>query len=151
MNLHLFLLLNFMFLNHRQHLLRVNRNMGCRWIISVVKLWHPRTPIPLWVSRVRPTLAEQTNLFSTHHQNPPETQCHISVLSPTSCSTDTYSAGKTGRDQLDRLTSLVRPPPTGLTGRTDRSIRSANFKPTWRVNIHTAKFFESLWQSTCWL
>ena len=30
MNLHLFLLLNFMFLNHRQHLLRVNLNMGCR-------------------------------------------------------------------------------------------------------------------------
>ena len=26
----LFLLLNFMFLNHRQHLLRVNLNMGCR-------------------------------------------------------------------------------------------------------------------------
>ena len=30
MNIHLFLLLNFMFLNHRQHLLRVNLNMGCR-------------------------------------------------------------------------------------------------------------------------
>ena len=30
MNVHLFLLLNFMFLNHRQHLLRVNLNMGCQ-------------------------------------------------------------------------------------------------------------------------
>ena len=30
MNIHLFLLLNFMFLNHRQHLLRVNLNMGCQ-------------------------------------------------------------------------------------------------------------------------
>ena len=29
MNIHLFLLLNFIFLNHRQHLLRVNLNMGC--------------------------------------------------------------------------------------------------------------------------
>ena len=29
-NIHLFLFLNFMFLNHRQHLLRVSLNMGCR-------------------------------------------------------------------------------------------------------------------------
>ena len=102
MNLHLFLLLNFMFLNHQQHLLWVNLNMGCRWIILVVKRWHPRILIPLWVFLVRPTLAEQMRLFSTHHQNPPGTQCHISVLSPTRCSTDTCSVGKTGRDRSDR-------------------------------------------------
>ena len=71
MNLHLFLLLNFMFLNHRQHLLWVNLNMGCQWIISVVRLWHPHTLNLLWVFLVRPTLAEQTSLFRACHQNPP--------------------------------------------------------------------------------
>ena len=139
MNLRLFLLLNFMFLNHRQHLLRVNLNMGCRWIILVVKLWHPRILIPLWVFLVRPTLAEQTRLFSIHHRNPPGTQCHISVLSPMRCSTNMCSIGKTGKDRSDRLTSPVRLVPPN---RSDRSIRSVCSKPAWGIYIHTAKFFE---------
>ena len=146
MNLHLFLLLNFMFLNHRQHLLRVNLNMGCRWIISVVKLLHPRTMILLWVFLVRPTLAEQARLFSTHHQKSPEIQCHTPVLSLTRCSTDMCNVGKTGRDRSDRYISPVRPvPPTGPTGRTnrsDRSNRSACSKPARGIYIHTGKFFE---------
>ena len=142
MNLHLFLPLDFMFLNHRQHLLRVHLNMGCRWIISVVKLWHPHTLIPLWVFRVRPTLAEQMRLFSTHHQKSPGTQCHTSVLSLTRCSTDMCSVGKTDKDQSDRYTSPVGSVPLH---RSDRSIRSVCFKPAWSIYIHTAKFFESFW------
>jgi len=139
MNLHLFLLLNFMFLNHRQYLLRVNLNMGCQWIISVVKLLHPRTLILLWVFLVRPTSAKQMRLFSTDHQKSPGTQCHTSVLSPTRYSTDMCSGGRTGRDRSDWF------PPTGLTGRTgrsDRSIRSVCFKPARDIYIHTTKFFE---------
>ena len=146
MNIHLFLLLNFMFVNHRQHLLQVNLNMWCRWIILVVKLLHPRTLILLWVFLVRPTLAERTRLFSTHHQKSPGIQCHTPVLSPTRCSTDMCSVGKTGRDRSDRYISPVRPvPPTSPTDRTDRSdrsIRSVCFKPARGIYIHTAKFFE---------
>ena len=83
--------------------------------------------------------------YSTHTYNmpsvPPETPCHISVLSWMRCLTDMCSDGSTGSDRSDRPHQPVRPVHLNRSDQSDRFPRSCDTKPADHVYLHTAKFF----------
>jgi len=96
-----------------------------------------QTETPIYTDPISSANISRTNeLVPYMPPAPPGTQCHLSVLSPTRCLTDTCNVGTIDRDRLDRLISPVRPVSPNRSDRSHRTGRPNSLFQTSAQCLH---------------